>query len=255
MRKNRDWLPAKRVDILIMARTWVDIIILNLLAWGIPQDLPQELTRLIMEARAALDAASPYKTNMTAKVVAAFNKLVVKMRFIKEHYFLKPPLTDTDFVALGLAAKDTKPTPAAPPRTHILLNIHYEGYNTAVISMEPMPGDPPADDDDYVRLVKGTMPAGGATPEQAAGPKHYLMKPPSDGEGLESVVNTQRSVERVSFPPEEGGMTAYFCARYVNSKGEEGPWGPVVAAIIPRADNPQGAGGTPPNTPPSPTVP
>jgi hypothetical protein len=28
---------------------------------------------------------------MTAKVVAAFNKLTAKMRFIKERYFLKPP--------------------------------------------------------------------------------------------------------------------------------------------------------------------
>jgi hypothetical protein len=50
------------------------------------------------------------------------------------------------------------------------------------------------------------------------------------------------------FPPEEGGMTAYFCARYINTKGEKGPWGPIAAIIVPRADNPQGAGGTPPNT-------
>jgi hypothetical protein len=119
--------------------------------------------------------------------------------------------------------------------------LRYQGYNVLIVVIKTMLGDPPADDDYYVQLVRGTMPQGGATLEQAAGPKHYLMKPPSDGEGLQSVVNTQRSVERVSFPPEEGGMTAYFCARYVNSKGEEGPWGPVVAAIIPRADNPLGA--------------
>jgi hypothetical protein len=37
----------------------------------------------------------------------------------------------------------------------------------------------------------------------------------------------------VSFAPEEAGMTAYFCARYENTSGFAGEWGPVVWAIIP----------------------
>jgi hypothetical protein len=28
-------------------------------------------------------------------------------------------------------------------------------------------------------------------------------------------------------------LTAWFCARYENSKGEAGEWGPVVSAVIP----------------------
>jgi len=28
-------------------------------------------------------------------------------------------------------------------------------------------------------------------------------------------------------------MTAFFCARYENQKGERGPWGPVASAVVP----------------------
>jgi hypothetical protein len=43
----------------------------------------------------------------------------------------------------------------------------------------------------------------------------------------------RRKTELVSFAAEESGITAYFCARYENGKGEAGAWGPVVGAIIP----------------------
>jgi hypothetical protein len=37
----------------------------------------------------------------------------------------------------------------------------------------------------------------------------------------------------VEFDASESGMTAYFCARYENRKGDVGAWGPVASAIIP----------------------
>jgi hypothetical protein len=44
---------------------------------------------------------------------------------------------------------------------------------------------------------------------------------------------TRRKKELVNFDAGESGMTAYFCARYENPKGEHGAWSPVAAAIIP----------------------
>jgi hypothetical protein len=61
MAEYKSWLPKKRVDVLIMARIWLEIIGINLQARGIPQEILQELTQLVMEARAALDAAPPTK--------------------------------------------------------------------------------------------------------------------------------------------------------------------------------------------------
>jgi hypothetical protein len=43
----------------------------------------------------------------------------------------------------------------------------------------------------------------------------------------------RRKTEVAGFNAEESGMTAWFCARYENGKGEAGNRGPVVSAIIP----------------------
>jgi hypothetical protein len=77
------------------------------------------------------------------------------------------------------------------------------------------------------------MPQGGATLEQAASVKHYLMKEPLSGDELLHYRFTRRKKELVDFDASESGMTAYFCARYENQKGQFGVWGPVVSAIIP----------------------
>jgi hypothetical protein len=90
----------------------------------------------------------------------------------------------------------------------------------------------PGSDYGYAIYV-GIMPHGGATLEQAASDKHYLMKPSADGKGLAHYRFTQRRKEKALFDAEDAGMTAYVCCRYENSKGEAGQWGPVASAIIP----------------------
>jgi hypothetical protein len=69
--------------------------------------------------------------------------------------------------------------------------------------------------------------------EQAASVRHYLMKPPLDGEDLLHYKFTRRKTEPVGFNAEESGMTAYFCARYENGKGEADEWGSVASEVIP----------------------
>jgi hypothetical protein len=77
------------------------------------------------------------------------------------------------------------------------------------------------------------MPQGGATLEQAAGIKRYLMKPPLSGDELLHYRFTRRKTELAGFAAEESGMMAYFCSRYENGKGGVGNWGTVASAIIP----------------------
>jgi hypothetical protein len=102
-------------------------------------------------------------------------------------------------------------------------------------TLGPMPGTRALDNgSDYgYAIFVGIMPQGGATLEQAASVKHYLMTPPGDGKGLQHYRFTRRKTERVTFEAEDEGMTAYVCCRYENQKGWEGNWGPVASAIIP----------------------
>jgi hypothetical protein len=90
----------------------------------------------------------------------------------------------------------------------------------------------PASDYGYA-IYLGIMPVGGATLEQAASDKHYLMKAPADGNGLKHHRFTRRRKEKIVFEAVDGGMTVWVCCRYENQKGEVGQWGPVLSTIIP----------------------
>ncbi|MDR2795078.1 MAG: hypothetical protein LBB47_00010 [Spirochaetaceae bacterium] len=59
------------------------------------------------------------------------------------------------------------------------------------------------------------------------------MNAPKDGAELLHYRFTRRKKELLNFDAAESGMTAWFCARYENQKGEHGNWGPVASAIIP----------------------
>jgi hypothetical protein len=69
------------------------------------------------------------------------------------------------------------------------------------------------------------MPPGGATLEQAASEKHYLMKPPSDGKGLSHLRFTRRKKEKLIFDAEDGEMTVYIAAVTRTRKAKWGSGG------------------------------
>jgi hypothetical protein len=57
--------------------------------------------------------------------------------------------------------------------------------------------------------------------------------PPATAEDLPKNRFTRRKKEIFEFSPADVKKTAYFCIRYENSKGEAGPWGPMITAVIP----------------------
>jgi hypothetical protein len=173
---------------------------------------------------------------ITVECQAAFAALIAKMRFFRERYFKMPPLTEGDWAALGFGRKDPHQTTTPAPDGVPQVSVSYPGGPHALVAhLGPMPGTlelDAASDYGYAVYV-GIMPQGGATLEQAASDKHYLMKVPADGKPLRHYRFTRRKREKIFFDAEDGGMTAYVCCRYENRKGETGQWGPVVSAIIP----------------------
>jgi hypothetical protein len=59
-----------------------------------------------------------------------------------------------------------------------------------------------------------------------------LDKPLKTGRVLPYSIFTRKQKERFDFDGESGN-TVYFCLRYENSKGQAGPFGPVLQAVIP----------------------
>ena len=243
MAERKDWFPVSRALILIMARVWANVLAMKWLLWGIQNALIKEFHDRIAEAQTAFDAASATtrSAELTADINAAFDKLEALMRYLKDRYFKKPPLFDDDFEALLLAPKDGDGPKVPRPTSRVIIALYYEGQNTVVVDTNLMPGDlPPLDC--YMEVFRGVMPRT-ENPlrepkerdgkEDTDGLRPRLMRAPSSGNELFKWLDTYRKRERAFFAPEERGKVAYFCARYVNEKGEAGPWGPVAAIMLP----------------------
>jgi hypothetical protein len=118
MTRTTDWLPGKREAQIAMSENWQTILTTaKVSAWNIPATEVTALKTLTTTAEAALalTQSTARTVVITAQAKTAFAALTEKMRFFKSHYFVLPPLTDTDLISLGLKPHDTKPIPIPPP--------------------------------------------------------------------------------------------------------------------------------------------
>ena len=233
-----EWLPRKRELQIAMSENWQTVLVAaKVSAWGIPTAEVATLKNLTTAAEAALalSQSSARTVVVTAQTKAAFAALIEKMRFLKNRYFVSPPLLDADYISLGLKPRDTKPTPIPPPTAQAEADVTYPAAHTLELHLRPVADTAPdAHRSNYgFRVYYGILPPGGATLEAAAGPRRDLLKPPTSGDELPYSRFTRRTRERLDFAQEESGKTVYFCVRYENAKGEPGPWGPIFSAVIP----------------------
>jgi hypothetical protein len=234
----KDWLPHGREEQLNLSQLWQTVITTaKAAAWGIPAAEVTALKTLATAAETALAANQPATRNKVtvAQCEAAFQALAGKMRFFKNHYFLIPPLAESDIVSLGLKPKDAKPTPIPPPAAQAAAEVSYPGAHQLKLHLHLVPGSPPDPrHSDYgYRIYYGLLPPGGASVEAATGPKRELLKAAVTGDELPHSRFTRRPSEMFDFAQQDSGKTAYFSVRFENAKGEPGPWGPVFHAVIP----------------------
>jgi hypothetical protein len=233
-----DWYKDSRDEQLHVVKTWNGVFVVRGLGWGIPQS---HITQLADDADAAETILDKVKSGErtaadTVQCNIVFKEMETEARFIKRHYLLSPPLTLPDFVDLLLPLPDAISSPVSPPTGQPALTLNYPGGPHLLrVYLAPLQGTvvPDSRGDYGYALYQGIMPKGGATLEQAASVKHYLMREPLSGDELLHVRFTRRKKELVEFDAAESGMIVYFCARYENQKGEHGAWGAVVSAIIP----------------------
>jgi hypothetical protein len=208
-------------------------------AWGIPTEQIVEYRRLYTLAEEALRRVSNLAERTHVLVIICtemFAALKQKMRFFRNVYFKMPPLDLTDWAALGFRERRGRGAPGSAPEGAPVVTLDYRGRShLLLVRLAPLPGTPaPGEGNEYEYAVyAGVMPPGGATLEQAAGVRHYLMAPPADGEGLRHRLFTRRKTAHVTFDAEEAGMTAWVCCRYESRTRPPGPWGPPASAVIP----------------------
>jgi hypothetical protein len=235
---STDWYPHSRDAQIHLVETWLSVFLTKAADWSIPQARVSDLTNALAAAKEILAVVKSGGRTAVSVVQCneAFNEMATEARFIKKHYLLVPPLNSADLASLLLPQEDDIHTPVPAPTGQPGLTVTYPGGpHLLKVHLTFLAGTAPLDiRSDYgYALYRGIMPSGGATLEQAASIRHYLMKQPLSGEELLHYRFTRRRTEIVGFDAEESGMTAWFCSRYENRKGDVGMWGPVVSAIIP----------------------
>jgi hypothetical protein len=144
-------------------------------------------------------------------------------------YLKFPPVQDEDRTAMGIPNRDTTPTDVPVPTAQPEADLTFPGIHLVELrKIRAVQGTTPPDPrSDYgTRIYYGL--SGPARDKH----KFRLAGEPKTGSDLPYSVFTRRKRERFDFDGESGN-TVYFCLRYENSKGEAGPFGPMLSAVIP----------------------
>ena len=221
MSKTTDWLPASRDGQLSMAKDWQSYAGARAAAWNIPATVMAELETSIQTAQTALDTAKNESTRTpvaTARCREAFDALIACMRDMKRRYFLTPPLTDADYIALGLKPHDTIPTPSGVPTAQVTVETYLVGRHELGIKIVYVTGTPRDPANKGYRIWYSVI-APGETP-------------PANPEELRRSFLTKRKKDVIEFDFGDSGKTAYFAVQIEND-GKKGSWGPLVFSLIP----------------------
>jgi hypothetical protein len=154
----------------------------------------------------------------------------VLSRFIQVWFRGFPDIvTPQDLLNMGIPLLDDHPSSIPPPEAQVEADLVFPGIHLVELQkIRPVAGLAPPDfRSDYgVRIYYGLD---GEASERFP---FRMTGPLKTGKKLPYSVFTRRKKERFDFD-DESGNTVYFCLRYENSKGEAGPFGPVLSAVIP----------------------
>jgi hypothetical protein len=221
MSKQTDWLPTTRAGQLAMAGEWITVCTAKQTSWGISQSDLTNLTSVRDLAKLALEAATNESTRTpvaTARCKTMFGQLTKFMRYFKQHYFLSPPLAETDLISLGLKPHDKHPTPSGVPTAQVAVETYLKGQHEIGVRLSYASGDPDDPANKSFRIW-----------HRMAGPGET---PPASPEHLDKSVSTKRMNDVLELAYEDSGKQIFIAVQVENGK-KKGPWGPMVSAHIP----------------------
>jgi hypothetical protein len=218
-----NWLPTARAAQLAMCRNWIEVLTTGnkAFAWGVPASRVTSLETAADNADAALARAMNETTRtavVNAQCRAAFHAMVELMQDTKRRYFLSPPLTEADFVSLGLKPRDTTYTHGGVPTSQAKAEPFLAGRQQLGIRIEFTFGDPKDKANKGFRVYTAVRKPGESAPVD---PKEFVVS-----------FFTMRMKDLVLFEPGDSGSTAYFVVQ-VENDGKKGTWGQITSAIIP----------------------
>lgn len=217
-----DYIPQNDADMNVWQGNLVEIIEPNLTAWGI---LAEDFATL-KSKKTVWDttyAKASNKQNRTAADVLAKDEAANDYKktirsFVAQWLASNNKVTDVDRTRMGLTVKS--------------------GTRTAV----PVPTTSPVGSVDFSIRLQHTInfsdeasPRSKAKPAGVHGCEIYMKvdgEAPKDASELTYVVTDTATPYVVKFDGNKAGKTVYYWLRWVNTRGETGPWSIAVSAMV-----------------------
>lgn len=217
-----DYIPSIEADLNVWQFNLIEFITANATAWGIP---PEEVAALkASQARwtAAYDKASN-KQNRTAADVqtkndarASFTKDIRDM--VQQWLARNSKVTDADRVKMGINVRTGSHTSTPAPETFPIGTIDFS------IRMQHS-----------ITFYDQMSAHSNAKPEGVSGCEVYMKiggDAPKSVDEMHFQGTCSASPYVVKFTAAQAGNTVYYWLRWVNRKGETGPWSTVISAMI-----------------------
>lgn len=165
-------------------------------------------------AAAAAQAARAAKDDARTGVEAAVRPLVRRLQ-------ASPSVDNAERAALGITVPDSSPTPVGPPMTRPVVRVDSSQRLRHTIHF--------ADETTPTRVAR---PAGVAGAEVWVKVGPVADPPPADPAALTFIALDTRSPYTLDFDGADGGKNAHYMLRWVNTKGEKGPWSETATATV-----------------------
>jgi hypothetical protein len=165
-------------------------------------------------AQAAAEGARSAKDQARQSLEAAIRPVT---RFVQSY----PTTTNADRALLGISVRTTTRSRAAAPNSRPLAIVDAASRLTH-----------------QLRLVDESTPTRRAKPQGVLGAEVWVKlvdadtPPPTDPAALSFLALTTQSTCRAEFPQAARGKTAVYMVRWVNTRGEKGPWSEITTATV-----------------------
>jgi len=194
----------------------------NAADWNLPPALVADMVANKKEWDAAYDIAANRKTSSPA-ATAARNALLLVYRSLVDkvmHDYIvgNESVSEQDKTAMGIHARSrTRSLPSEPSTVPVLL------VDNRFVSAHRF------------RFHDSATPHSRKRPDSAAYCEIWYRidgPPPSDPSETKSRVSVTRSGQNITYDNAYKGKYVYYYARWVNRKGELGPWSDMVGALV-----------------------
>jgi hypothetical protein len=218
---SESFIPVKDADFLEKMKILLAYAAPRAAGWGISAEKLAELQSLLAAFQTAYDAAQDTNrgsTDVYRKKEARKALEAAARDFANKYLRYNCAVTDDDRRSMGVPPRNTSRAPVPPPSTYPGFDVGTEKLRQLSVRFH-----------DNANLKRGK-------PRGAHGAEilwEFRETPPESVGDLTHSEFATRSPHILRFDESERGKRVYLCLRWENNRGEKGPWGEIVAAIVP----------------------